>query len=436
MSTQNQQINQKAAGSKSGAEKRRVVITGAGVVTPIGLDLATFWNNLLQGVVGIQPLALAGMERGRVHLAAQIPSFDPLQVMDRKDARRMDRYCQFAVAAAAEAIQNSQIDLNSHDPWKTGVIIGSGVGGLETMATEYRKLYLEGGPGRVSPLFIPMMIANMAAGQISMIYQAKGSSLCVTTACASGTHAIGEAYRSVQSGQLDVCIAGGAEAPVTPIAIGGFDNMKALSHASDPHQASIPFDRRRDGFIIGEGAGIVVLETLEHAMQRGAGILCEVAGYGSTADAYHITSPDPEGFGASKAMQFALDDASLDPSDVSYINAHGTSTPLNDKYETLAIKRALADRAGYVPVSSSKSMTGHMLGAAGAVEAIVCALAITHDVIPPTVGLHEPDPECDLDYVPNKARHQDVTVALSNSLGFGGHNGTLCFRKVNKNENK
>ncbi|MEA4889724.1 MAG: beta-ketoacyl-ACP synthase II [Clostridiaceae bacterium] len=409
---------------------RRVVITGAGVITSIGLNLDAFWRALTEGHLGIG--LLEGMDPAvpDVRVAAQVRDFDPLRYMDRKEARRMDRYCQFAVAAAAEAMQRSRLDVAAYGAYRVGTIIGSGVGGLDTMAVEFRKLYLNGGPGRVSPLFIPMMIANMAAGKVSMIHGTKGSNFCVTTACASGSHALGEAFRAIKYGHLDACIAGGAEAPVTPVALAGFTNMKALSSATDPAAASIPFDARRDGFVIGEGAGIVILEELEHALARGADILCELAGYGATADAYHITSPDPEGEGAAEAMCLAMDEAGVAPEDIGYINAHGTGTPLNDKYETLAIKKAMAGSANSVRISSTKSMTGHLLGAAGAVEAIAVGLALRDGLIPPTIGLEVPDPECDLDYVPGRAVHQQISAALNNSLGFGGHNATLCLKKM------
>ncbi len=413
---------------------RRVVITGAGLVTPIGQSVERFWQQLTAGQVGISPLPENPLLTGRVSLAGQVQAFDPLSFLDRKEARRMDRCCQFAVYAAEQAVIDSGLDLATLDPYRVGVTIGSGVGGLETMATEYRKLYLDGGPARVSPLFIPMMIANMAAGHVSMRFSVKGSSTCVTTACASGAHAIGEAFRAIKHGYLDACLAGGAEAPITPIALAGFDNMKALSHATDPLAASIPFDRRRDGFVIGEGAGLVVLESLANARRRGARILCEIAGYGSTADAYHITSPDPDGAGAARAMALALAEAGLSPADVSYINAHGTSTPLNDAYETRAIRSVFAADADRLAVSSNKSMTGHLLGAAGAVEAIATALTLDRSLIPPTAGLEVSDPDCDLDYVPRQARQQVVQAALSNALGFGGHNASLCLRKVKDHE--
>jgi 3-oxoacyl-[acyl-carrier-protein] synthase II len=342
----------------------------------------------------------------------------------------MDRFCQFAVAAARQAIDMSGLDVAAYGADRIGTIIGSGIGGLETLETEYRKFFLGGGPSRISPLFIPMMISNMAAGRVSMLFGTKGANFSVTTACASGTHSIGEAFRAIKYGHLDACIAGGAEAPMTGIAIAGFTNMTALTKETDPTKASIPFDIRRSGFVIGEGAGIVVLESLESALARGAAIICEVSGYGATADAYHITSPDPEGECAGMAMTLAMQEAGVQPYEVDYVNAHGTSTPLNDKYETMAIKRALGDAAYKTRVSSTKSMTGHLLGAAGAVETIACALAIRDSIIPPTIGLSEPDPDCDLDYVPFKAVQAPVRIALTNSLGFGGHNGTLCLKRA------
>lgn len=407
---------------------RRVVITGTGVISPVGLDTESFWNALVQGQSGIAPLENMDLTGQEVAVGAQVKGFDPLKYMDRKEARRMDHYTQFALAAADEAMKMSGLDISAMDPYRVGTIVGSGVGGLETLETEYGKLY-SGGPARISPLFIPMMISNMAAGKISMVYGAKGANYSVTTACATATHAIGEAFRAIKYGHLDACIAGGAEAPITRIALAGFNNMTALTREADPKVASVPFDARRSGFVIGEGGAIVILESLETAQARGANIIAEVAGYGATADAYHITSPDPEGEGAAMAMKLAMQEAGIEPSAVDYINAHGTSTPLNDKYETIAIKKAMGDAARTVAISSTKSMTGHLLGAAGAVEAIASALATRDDIIPPTIGYREPDPDCDLDYVPNQARKATVRYVLSNSLGFGGHNGTLCIKK-------
>lgn len=407
---------------------RRVVITGTGIVSPVGLDTESFWNALVQGQSGIAPLENIDLTGQEVSVGAQVKGFDPLKYMDRKEARRMDHYTQFALAAAAEAMKMSGLDISAMDPYRVGTIVGSGVGGLETLETEYGKLY-SGGAARISPLFIPMMISNMAAGKISMIYGAKGANFSVVTACATATHAIGEAFRSIKYGHLDACIAGGAEAPITRIALAGFNNMTALTKETDPSQASVPFDARRSGFVIGEGGAIVILESLETAQARGANIIAELVGYGATADAYHITSPDPEGEGAAMSMKLAMLEAGIEPASVDYINAHGTSTPLNDKYETIAIKKAMGDAARTVAISSTKSMTGHLLGAAGAVETIASALATRDDVIPPTIGYREPDPDCDLDYVPNQARKATVRYVLSNSLGFGGHNGTLCIKK-------
>ena len=407
---------------------RRVVITGTGVISPVGLDTESFWSSLVNGQSGVAPLEHVNLEGQEVAVGAQVKGFDPLKYMDRKEARRMDKYTQFALAAADEAIKMSGLDIKTMDPFRVGTIVGSGIGGLETMETEYGKLF-SGGPSRISPLFIPMMISNMAAGKISMAYGAKGANMCVTTACATATHSIGEAYRMIKYGHLDACFAGGAEAPITRIALAGFNNMTALTRETDPKLASVPFDARRSGFVIGEGGAIVILESLETALARGANIIAEVAGYGATADAYHITSPDPEGEGAAMAMKLAMQEAGIEPADVDYINAHGTSTPLNDKYETIAIKKALGEAAYKVAISSTKSMTGHLLGAAGAVEAIASALATRDSIIPPTIGYGEPDPDCDLDYVPNQARKANVRYVLSNSLGFGGHNATLCIKK-------
>jgi len=409
-------------------DSRRVVITGMGAISPVGLDVASFWASLTTGSIGIKPVADPAVVNDKVGVTAHIDNFDPLKYFERKEARRMDRYCHFALAATREAVAQADGLMAAYAPERVGTIIGSGVGGLETMESEYKKLLLQGGPGRVSPLFIPMMISNMAAGHVSMAHGTKGASYCVTTACASGAHAIGEAFRAIKHGYLDACIAGGAEAPITTIALAGFANMTALTSEKDPARASIPFDRRRNGFVIGEGAGIVILESLESARKRGAKIICEIAGYGSTSDAYHITSPDPEGAGAAAAMVQAMQEAGVQPESVDYINAHGTSTPLNDKYETLAIHKALGEHATRTAVSSTKSMTGHLLGAAGAVETIASALAIATGIIPPTVGLTDPDPDCDLDYVPNHARKAVVRIAMSNSLGFGGHNATILLR--------
>lgn len=414
-------------------QNHRVVITGTGVISPVGNNTQDFWDSLLCGKHNILPINKDLYPGTKVNLAAEVHDFEPMDYMDRKEARRMDRYCQFAVAAAKEAVESSGIHFEEMNPFDVGVIIGSGVGGLHTMHSQYEELLVKGGADRVSPLFIPMMISNMASGKVSMVYGLKGANFCVTTACASGTHAIGEAFRQIKHGYLRAAIAGGAEAPITPIALAGFSNMKALNMTSDPDIASLPFDARRGGFVIAEGAGIVILESMENAVSRGTDILCEVCGYGATADAYHITSPDPEGRGATMAMIRAMREANVEPCEVSYINAHGTGTELNDKYETIAIKAAFGEAAASVAISSTKSVTGHLLGAAGGVEAIACARAIQCGIIPPTIGLTQADPACDLDYTPGKAREKAVTIAVSNSLGFGGQNGTLLFKKVEEN---
>jgi 3-oxoacyl-[acyl-carrier-protein] synthase II len=406
----------------------RVVVTGIGVVTPIGAGVSAYWDGLTSGRCGVGPITRFDAKGHKAHLAAQVEGFVPEDFMDKKEARRADRYCQFAVAAARLAVEDAGAS-SFPDADTAGVYIGSGVGGILTLEAEHGKLR-EKGPGRVSPLFIPMMIPNMAAGMVSIIFGLKGASLCPVSACASGAHAIGEAFLALRRGDLSCCLAGGAEAAITPLAVAGFSNMTALSSASDPALGSLPFDRRRDGFVLGEGAGTLFLETLERARARNARVYCELTGYGATSDAHHITSPDPEGAGAARAMTLALRQAGLAPDGLTYINAHGTGTPLNDKYETLAIHRALGRAAGTVAVSSTKSMTGHLLGAAGGIEAAAAALAIYHGVIPPTIHLTAQDPECDLDYVPGAARIQPVSSALSNSLGFGGHNAALLFEKV------
>lgn len=406
----------------------RVVITGMGAVTPIGNDRESYLEGLREGRCGIAPITHFDTSDFKVKVAAEIKDFSPEVYMDKREVKRMDSFCHFALAAAQQAIEQSGLE-GKFDPWRTGVIFGSGVGGLPIVQTEVAKM-LEKGPGRVSPLYIPEMISNMAAAHISMRFGIKGESVCPVTACATSTHAIGEAMRSIRHGYQDVIIAGGTEAGICSIGIAGFQNMKALYAGEDPLSASIPFDARRSGFVMGEGAGALVLESLSHAQARGAKIICEVAGYGATSDAYHITSPDPEGEGAAHAMRFAMQDAGLTPADIDYINAHGTSTPINEKYETIAIKKAFGDIAKSVYVSSTKSMTGHMLGAAGVVEAIACVLAITEGIIPPTIGYQEPDPECDLNFVTNKAIKANVNTTISNSLGFGGHNATILLKKV------
>ncbi len=407
---------------------RRVVITGIGAVTPVGKDAPSTWESICAGRHGITKIDRFDTEDLGVSVAALVKDFDPSSILDRKEQRRTDPYCQYALYAADEALRDCGSNLKDLDPYRVGVIIGSGIGGMQTLEENHQK-FLEKGPGRVSVFFIPMMISNMAAGNISIRTGFKGANFAPVTACASSAHAVGEAFRLIKGGYLDACVAGGAEATVTKFAMAGFNNMGALSRSQDPDRASIPFDKERDGFVMGEGAGVLILEELEHAKARGAKIYAEVAGYGATGDAYHITSPAPDGEAAAKAMEMACTEAGLSPENIDYINAHGTSTPVNERYETIAIKKLLGDAAKTVAVSSTKSMTGHMLGAAGAVEAMPTALAIRDGILPPTVGYKVPDEECDLDVVPNTARKQDIRAALSNSLGFGGHNAALCLKK-------
>jgi len=409
----------------------RVVITGVGAVTPVGNDVPQFWDSLVNGVCGIAPITRFDTADFKVKVAAEVKGFDPTKYVEPREAKRMDSFCLYALAAAQQAVDQARLTEGTFDPYRTGVIFGSGVGGLTVVETEVEKMGVKG-PSRVSPLCIPMMIGNMAAAHISMRFGFKGESFCPVTACATGNHAIGEAMRAIRHGYQDVVIAGGTENAITRIGMAGFQNMKALHTGDDPAAASIPFDARRSGFVMGEGAGAVVLESLSHAKARGAKILCEVAGYGASSDAYHITSPDPEGESAAHAMLAAIRDAGLAPEDVTYINAHGTSTPLNEKYETIAIKKAFGGAAKSVHVSSTKSMTGHLLGAAAAIEAIACVCAIRDGIIPPTIGYQQPDPDCDLDITPNKAVRMPVEAALSNALGFGGHNATLLLKKVSE----
>ena len=407
----------------------RVVITGMGAITPVGNDVQTFWESLKAGKCGIGPITKFDVSDYKVKLAAEVKDFDVTQYVDKREARRMDVNCHFALAAAQQAVDQAGLKEGNFDPYRTGVIYGSGVGGLAVAEEEIPKLNAKG-PGRVSPLCIPEMIANMAAAYISMRFGFKGENFCPVSACATANHSIGEAMRAIRHGYQDIVLCGGTENGIIPIALAGFSNMKALHTGDDPACASIPFDARRSGFVMGEGAGCLVLESLSHAKARGATILAEVAGYGASGDAYHITSPAPEGDAAARAIRGAIEDAGLTPADVDYINAHGTSTPLNEKYETIAIKKAFGDAAYKVKVSSTKSMTGHLLGGAAAVEAIACVMAIREGIIPPTIGYQEPDPECDLDITPNKAVEMPVNVAISNSLGFGGHNACILFKKV------
>lgn len=407
----------------------RVVITGMGIISPIGNTIDAVQDALIHGKSGIGELTAEGTTGYKTHLAAQVNDFDVEQYIDKRQARRMDRFCQFSVAAAKMAYEQSGLTEGAFDPYRAGVITGSGIGGIKTFETENQKL-LEKGMKGVSPLFIPMMIPNMAAGMITMEFGFKGSSFCTVTACASASHAIGETFRAIKHGYLDVAITGGADAVITPSAVAGFANMTAMTTSTDPKEGSLPFDARRGGFVIGEGAGMLVLESYEHAKARGAKILGEVAGYGSTSDAYHITAPDPDGQSAAVAMKFAMQEAGLTPTGISYINAHGTGTPANDKMETNAIKAAFGDVAYQVSMSSTKSMTGHLLGAAGAVEAIYSILAINGGFIPPTINYKEPDPECDLDCTPNEVKYKAVNAVISNSLGFGGHNASLLLKKA------
>ena len=406
---------------------RRVVITGMGAVTPIGNNVNEFWSNAKEGKLGIDFIKLLDNDLIDVKIAGEVKDFNPEPIISKKETKRLDRAEQFGLYAADEAIKNSGLDLEKEDLDKIGVIIGSGIGGLGTIEAEGTKLYT-GASKRVSPFFIPMAISNLVAGNVAIKYGLRGTCTAVVTACATGTNSIGDAYRLIKHGYENVMLAGGAEAPITRIGVGGFNGMKALNTSNNPEKASIPFDKNRSGFVMGEGAGVVVLESLEHAQARGANIIAELVGYGTTCDAYHITSPAPDGSGAAKAMKQAIDEAGIKPEDVSYINAHGTSTALNDKFETAAIKTVFGDETK-VAISSTKSMTGHLLGAAGAIETIVCAKAVQEDFIPPTIGYETPDEELDLDYVPNVGRKEKVEDALTNSLGFGGHNATLLLKK-------
>ena len=409
--------------------KKRVVITGLGAISPVGNTAAELWQALLAGKSGIGPITRFDAAEYDAKIAGEVKDFEPTAFIDKKEARRMDRFTQFAIAAAKMALDDSGIDLAQADKSRIGSFVGSGIGGMDTLHDQYKNLF-EKGPNRVSPFFIPMMIANMAAGQVSIAFGLQGPSSCVVTACATGTNCIGDAMKVIQRGDADVMVAGGTEAAISPAGMAGFCAMKALSTRNDaPEKASRPFERDRDGFVMGEGSGIVVLESLEHALARGARIYAELAGYGSNADAYHVTAPAPEGAQAARCMELAIKDAGLQVTDVDYINAHGTSTPLNDKNETLGIKRLFGDHAKNIAVSSIKSMTGHLLGAAGGIECVATALTVLNDMMPPTINYDNPDPDLDLDYVPNQARAKVVKVAISNSFGFGGHNATLLVKK-------
>ncbi|MFJ8244439.1 beta-ketoacyl-ACP synthase II [Peribacillus asahii] len=407
---------------------RRVVVTGIGSLSSVGNDAHTAWENIKAGKSGVGPLTRLNADEYPVKVAAEIKDFDIETYVDRKEARKMDRFTHYAVAAASMAVKDAKLDINESNADRVGVWIGSGIGGLETLEIQH-ETFLKRGYKRVSPFFVPMMIPDMATGQVSILLGAKGVNSCTVTACATGTNSIGDAFKVIQRGDADVMISGGAEAPITKMSVAGFCANTALSTNPDPNTASRPFDVNRDGFVIGEGAGIVVLEELEHALKRGATIYAEIAGYGATGDAYHITAPAPGGEGGARAMKAAIADAGLEPEDIQYINAHGTSTPYNDKYETMAIKEVFGDYAYKLAVSSTKSMTGHLLGAAGGIEAIFTVQAIQEGIIPPTIHIETQDPECDLDYVPNEARKADIQAAISNSLGFGGHNATILFKK-------
>ena len=406
----------------------RVVVTGMGAITPVGNDIKTMWESLTAGRHGIGPITRFDTTAYKAKLAAEIKDFNPLDFMDKNDARRSDLFAQYALAAAAQAVADSGIE-GTVEPERFATSFGSGIGGIITLTDEHSKL-MNGGPRKVSPLFVPMMISNIAAGNIAIKYKAKGSCICIVTACGTGGNAIGEAFRAIKHGYADAVITGGSEAAVMPLSIAGFTNMTALSTSADPDNASLPFDRRRAGFIMGEGAGALILEEYERAKARGAKIYAEITGYGTTCDAYHITTPDPEADACTRALCDAYIESGSPAEGRIYINAHGTGTPPNDSAETKAIKKAFPDRLGDVLVSSTKSMTGHMLGAAGAIEAIVAILAINTGIVPPTAGLKEPDPECDLDYVPLSARKADPKIALSVSIGFGGHNACVAFMKA------
>ena len=407
---------------------RRVVITGIGAVTPVGNDIETMWDSLVNGKNGIDYIKSFDTEKLKVKVAAEVKHFDPTKYIEKKELRQTDLFCQYAIAAACQAVEDSGI-IGTIEDEKLGVYVGSGTGGMHTFFTQCENMIAE---KKISPFFIPMMIGNMAAGLIAIRFSAKGPCLPVVTACATSTHAVGEAFHAIKNGYADAIITGGAEAAITPLAIAGFSSCMALSTRNDPNSSSIPFDKRRDGFVMGEGAGILVLEEYEHAVARGAKIYAEVAGYGNTCDAHHVTAPDPEAAGAARCVEIALKEAGITDDDTLYINAHGTSTPANDKTETAAFKRALGEKAYDAYISSTKSMTGHMLGATGAVEAIVAALAVKNGIVPPTIGLEEPDPECDLNYVPIKAVEAPLTAAASTTFGFGGHNACIALKKVSE----
>lgn len=410
-------------------EKKRVVVTGLGAITPIGNNLTEYWEGLLSGHNGIGLITLFDPSQHACRIAGEVKGYDPHEYLDRKEAKRMDRFAQFGVSASKQALADAQFEINDLNAEQVGVLIGTGIGGLKVLEDQ-QEIYLTRGPDRCSPFMIPMMISNMAAGLTAIHTGAKGPNSCTVTACAAGSHAVGDAFRLVQRGYAQAMICGGTEAAVTPLSVAGFAAARALSTRNEtPESACRPFDVARDGFVMGEGSGILLLEELEHAKSRGARIYAEIVGYGMTCDAHHMTSPVPGGEGAARAMQLAMKDAGLSPEQVSYINAHGTSTPANDSTETAAIKRALGEQAYKVAISSTKSMTGHLLGGSGGIEAVACVMTVANDQVPPTINLENPDPACDLDYVPNYSRQMNVEVALSNSFGFGGHNVTLVFKK-------
>jgi len=407
---------------------RRVVVTGLGCVTPLGNDVETTWHNMVNGVCGIDRIKSFDATDSKAKVAGEVKDFDPLKYIEKRELRKTDLFVQYALAAAQQAVDDSGI-LGTVEEERFGVYVGSGIGGMQTFYDNSVAFYT-GGARKVSPHFIPMMISNIAAGQVAIRFKAKGVCVPIVTACSTGTHELGEAFHAIKNGMADAIIAGGSEAAVTPLTVAGFANCKALTLCDDPQRASIPFDKNRDGFVLGEGAGMLILEEYEHAKARGAKIYAEFVGYGNTCDAYHVTAPDPETAGGTRAFQLAFDEAQLKSDEKLYINAHGTSTPLNDKGETKAIKNVLGDRAYDILVSSTKSMTGHMLGATGAVEAIASVLALKNGVVPPTIHLEEPDELCDLNYVPNKAVEESIDVAASSTLGFGGHNAVVVFRKI------
>ncbi|ATD54861.1 beta-ketoacyl-ACP synthase II [Clostridium chauvoei] len=407
---------------------RRVVITGMGAITPIGNDVKSFWNNSKEGKLGIDFIKSIDVSNLDVKVAGEVKDFNPQGIIDKKELRRLDKFVQYGIVACDEAIKSASLDLDKINKERLGVLVGSGIGGFSTMENGFKVLF-DRGAKRVSPLFIPMAIINLGAGNIAIKYGAKGMCNSAVTACATGTNNIGDAFRHIKHGYADIMIAGGTEAPITQMAIAGFNSMKALNSSNNIERASTPFDKERSGFVMGEGAGILIMESLEHAINRGANILAEIVGYGSTCDAHHITSPDPEGEGAARAIKQAIEEANIEENEISYINAHGTSTQLNDKFETAAIKKVFGENAYNIPISSTKSMTGHLLGAAGAIESIICINALRDSFVPPTIGLQVKDEELDLDYIPNVGRNVEVKYALTNSLGFGGHNASLVFKK-------